>query len=102
MNIILNLLGSPRIGQTGINLLKTFFAWILLGLSMFFPIAGWHRLYLNIPGWHWWPVFGFLAMFGALTMFIVHTQQWLLMALPLSALFAHDCILILKTVWERK
>ena len=102
MNIILNFLGSPKVGDLGLRILRTFTTYALLALSMFFPAAGWHRIFLRLQGWYWWSVCGFLGTFGALTGFIFHQQTWLLMALPLAALFAHDSVLIFAEIWRRK
>lgn len=100
MNIILNFLGSPKVGDFGIRTLKSFAAFVLLGVCMFFPVAGWHRIFLKIPGWQVWPVCGFLGTFGVLTAFIFHQQSWIVLALPLSVLLANDCVLIISNIWS--
>lgn len=102
MKTLIALIAAPSLGECGLKVLKALLAWALLIASMAFPVAGWHRLFLKIPGWHWWPMAGYLGLFGIFTGFLFHQQVWLLMAFPLSALFANDCLLILYKIWSKK
>lgn len=102
MRTLLALIASPRFGECGLRIIKTFLAWALLIASMVLPVAGWHRIFLKQPGWYWWPVAGYLGLFGIFTGFLFHQQGWLLMAFPLSALFAKDCLLIISSIWSNR
>lgn len=102
MKTLIALIAAPSLGECGLKVLKTLLAWALLIASVALPVVGWHRLLLKIPGWYWWPVAGYLALFGIFTGFLFHQQGWLLMAFPLSALFAKDCLLIISSIWSKK
>lgn len=102
MKALIAFIASPTLGECGLKILKTFLAWTLLIASMAFPVAGWHRIFLKQSGWYWWSVAGYLGLFGIFTGFLFHQQGWLLMAFPLSALFAKDCLLIISSIWSKK
>lgn len=101
MKTLLALIAAPSLGECGLKVLKALLALALLIASMVFPVAGWHRIFLKIPGWHWWPVAGYLGIFGIFTGFLFHQQGWLLLAFPLSILFAKDCLLVISSIWEK-
>lgn len=102
MKTLLAFIVSPSCGEVGLRIIKAFIAWVLLIASMAFPVAGWHRLFLKIPGWHWWPVAGYLGLFGIFTGFLFHQQGWLLLAFPMSVLFAKDSLLIISSIWSKR
>ncbi|HEY3326393.1 MAG TPA: hypothetical protein VGK14_04415 [Novimethylophilus sp.] len=99
MKTLFRFMASPAVGQAGINILKTILALLLAWASAVFPVAGWHRLFLKIPGWYWWPVGGFLALFGIFTSYLFHQQAWLIMAAPIPLLLSADFILIVSAIW---
>lgn len=82
------------------RILETALAWLLLVLTWSFPVAGWHRLYLKIPGWYWWAVTGYLSTAGAMLFFVTHQRFWLAGFLPQAVLFGRDCLLIIDRVWR--
>ncbi len=82
------------------RILKTALAWILLVFAWSFPVAGWHRLYLKLPGWYWWAVAGYFSTVGAMLFFVTHQRFWLALFLPQAMLFVRDCLLILNRIWR--
>ncbi len=82
------------------RVLKTALALLLLAFTWLLPVAGWHRLYLKIPGWYYWAVAGYFAIAGAMLFFITHQHFWLAGFLPQVLLLIGDCILIVDRVWR--
>jgi len=80
--------------------LKTALAWLLLIVAWTFPVAGWHRLYLKLPGWYLWPMAGYFGIASAMLFLITHQHFWLAGFSPQVVLLICDCILIVDRVWR--
>lgn len=89
---------SPKARLLHAVLRDLLFSYLLLILSGFFQVCGWHRVYLKVPGWYLFP----LSIVAPIAALITSNWKWVVpLSAPLMILWGIDFLCTPVWVWRK-